>query len=125
MDKFYLRFLMDSFAQERLSSLIKNLRGERSQRNFAKSIGVSYASIRTWEEGESMPSVTNLKKIASYSNQSVEQLLDYLSGSEDKSSKNDLPVFTTADEVIPYLRQISKQEAVKLADFLIREKIAK
>lgn len=124
MDKSYLRFLMDSLAQERLSNLIKELRGERSQRNFAKSLGVSYASVRTWEEGESMPSVKNLKKIAKYSNQSVEELLNHLSGEgENKSSINKVPSLKIAEEVIPYIKDLPKKESAKLAKFLI-EKIS-
>ncbi|MDJ0578162.1 MAG: helix-turn-helix transcriptional regulator, partial [Xenococcaceae cyanobacterium MO_234.B1] len=70
LENLYLCFLMDNLAQERLSRLIKKLRGDRSQRSFAKSLGVSYASIRTWEEGESMPGIASLQKIAEYSNQS-------------------------------------------------------
>lgn len=124
LENLYLCFLMDNLAQERLSRLIKKLRGDRSQRSFAKSLGVSYASIRTWEEGESMPGIASLQKIAEYSNQSIEELLQYLSGEEeDKSSKLPFPAVKSADDIIPHLENLSKQEIAKLAQFLI-EKLA-
>jgi transcriptional regulator with XRE-family HTH domain len=67
IEKVYFCLLVDISAEERLSSLIRKLRGDKSQRQFAKSLGVSYAAVRSWEESESMPGLTSLGKIADYS----------------------------------------------------------
>ena len=75
--------LMEYESQQRLSRLIKQLRGDQSQRSFAKTLGVSYAAVRSWEEAETMPAIKSLQKIATYSRQSVESLLQYLKHGED------------------------------------------
>ena len=113
---------MEYESQQRLSSLIKQLRGERSQRSFAKTLGVSYAAIRSWEEGESTPGLNSLEKIAQYTNQSLEQLLNYLKNTgEDKSQVSPFPSFFLAEELIPEVKKLSRAEKSKLAQFLIQD----
>ncbi len=122
IEQLYFSLLVDITAQERLSSLIKKLRGDRSQRQFAKLLGVSYAAIRSWEECESMPGVSSLSKIASYSHQSVEELLNYLKeGGQDKSQLPSPPPVFLAEDLIPQIKQLPKVEKIKLAQFLIQE----
>ncbi len=122
IEKLYFSVLVDISAEERLSSLIKKLRDDRSQRQFAKLIGVSYASIRSWEECESMPGLSSLEKIASYSNQSVEELLNYLKeGGQDKSKIPSPPPVFLAEDLMPQIKQLPKVEKIKLAQFLIQE----
>ncbi len=114
--------LVDITAEERLSRLVKKLRGDKSQRQFSKILGVSYAAIRSWEEGESMPGLNSLEKIAQYSNQSLEQLLNYLKNTgEDKSQVSSLPSFSLAEELIPAVKKLSRSEKSKLAQFLIQD----
>jgi DNA-binding transcriptional regulator YiaG len=36
-------------SKEKLAELIRELRGDQSQRAFAKTLGVSFASIQSWE----------------------------------------------------------------------------
>jgi DNA-binding transcriptional regulator YiaG len=62
INKIYFAVLVDITAEERLSSLVKKLRGDKSQRQFSKVLGVSYAAVRSWEECESMPGLNSLQK---------------------------------------------------------------
>ena len=113
---------MDITAEERLAFLIKKLRGEKSQRQFAKILGVSYAAIRSWEESESMPGLTSLEKIAAYSNQSVQELLEYRKAEgKDKSKVAQLPSTCFAEDLFPQVKKLPKKEKSKLAQFLIKE----
>ena len=122
IDELYFCLLVDISAEERLSSLVKKLRDDKSQRQFAKSLGVSYAAIRSWEESESMPGLKSLEKIAAYSNQTLEELLDYLKDEgKDKSKIIPLPKCNFAEDLIPQVKQLTKKEKTKLAQFLIDE----
>ena len=120
--KIYSLLLVDTTAEERLSSLIKKLRRNKSQRQFAKLLGVSYAAVRSWEERESMPSVKNLTKIADYSNQTLEDLLAYIEdGYEDMSRVDRFQKSYVAEDVIPQIKNMSKSEQSRLAKLLIEE----
>jgi DNA-binding transcriptional regulator YiaG len=45
---------MKEATKRKLATLIKELRADQSQRTFAKSLGVSFASIQSWENGDAM-----------------------------------------------------------------------
>ena len=122
IEKLYFCLLVDITAEERLSRLIKNLRGEKSQRQFAKVLGVSYAAIRSWEECESMPGLNSLEKIAIYSNQSLEELLNYLKeNGTDKSKVIPFAPAFLAEDLFAQVKKMPKSEQTKLAQFLIQE----
>lgn len=109
-------------AEERLAVLIKKLRGDKSQRQFAKVLGVSYAAVRSWEESESMPGLKSLEKIADYSNQTLEELLEYLKDEgKDKSKILKFPETKFAEDLFPQVKNLTKKEQSKLAQFLIEE----
>lgn len=57
---------------------LKELRNGRtlSQRTFAAHLGVSQATIASWESGRTEPDNTMLKQIAKYFNVSIDYLLD-------------------------------------------------
>lgn len=107
-------------SSERLQKLIKKLRGERSQRQFAKVLGVSYASLRTWEEGESAPLLPNLEKIAKYINQPIEELLNYLNGDSDLD-KIGVPKQLSVEEVFALAQGLSREEKGKLMHLLVSD----
>jgi transcriptional regulator with XRE-family HTH domain len=122
IEKIYFGLLVDISAEERLSSLVKKLRGEKSQRQFAKVLGVSYAAVRSWEESESMPGLNSLEKIAAYSNQTVEELLEYLKNEgKDQSKILSFPKAYLAEDLFPQVKQLPRNEKSKLALFLIEE----
>lgn len=52
MNKTRVKLEADVEVRARVSKIIKQVRGERSQRKFAKDFGVSFAAIRSWEECE-------------------------------------------------------------------------
>ena len=54
---------MDS-KSKRLATLIQELRGSQSQRQFAKQLGVSRSSVNFWESHIAWPETENLGKLA-------------------------------------------------------------
>lgn len=66
----------------RLANLVKELRGDKSQRNFAKLLGVSYYAVQSWEKQAALPDEKNLQKLADLKGWTLLQLQIYLQGSE-------------------------------------------
>jgi transcriptional regulator with XRE-family HTH domain len=106
---------MDVEARQRLSKAIKQARGQRSQRKFAKDLGVSYATVRSWEECESFPSQENLELIARVRGESLEDFLLYLRG--ERSSKETR--FKVAEDVLPMVNKLSDREAARLVQLIM------
>lgn len=89
--------VMDDQAKQRLAELIKDLRGELTQKEFAKIIGVTYGAIQSWENAEVTPSSSNLVKIADYTGLTLQELMSRLTGNEvgmGKAEVNPLYVVT-------------------------------
>lgn len=69
---------MNDLQKGRLMGLLVEIRGPQSQRAFSRHLKVSYAALRSWESGESLPTLDNLENIAAFKRWSLIQLFDYL-----------------------------------------------
>ncbi|MBE9225338.1 helix-turn-helix transcriptional regulator [Phormidium sp. LEGE 05292] len=78
----------------KLAKLVKELRGEKSQRNFAKLLGVSYYAVQTWEKQAALPDEKNLQKLADLKGWTLLQLQIYLQDSE----KNNVAITDRTDD---------------------------
>ena len=92
-------------SKEKLGDLIKKLRGDRSQRTFAKSLGVSFASIQAWENRDSMPSTQNLAVIEGKSGYTLQGLISYL---EDRP----IPKSSSLEEIVMQIKSLSFKQVV-------------
>ncbi len=63
--------------------LLQELRGDLSQRQFAKELGITHSTIQSWEAKLSWPGTLNLVKLASLKGWSFDQLQAYLEGEQD------------------------------------------
>lgn len=97
----------------RLSSLTKELRGEKSVRAFCLEVGIHRAAWQTWEAGESIPQIENLQKIASLKGWSLEELISYLNTGDIKK-----PAYTI-DEILVYTRTLPFEQRADLARRLL------
>jgi transcriptional regulator with XRE-family HTH domain len=70
--------LVGATSKQRLANLVKELRGERSQRTFAKLLGVSNQAIQYWEKERTWPDEDNLQKLADLKGWTLKQLQAYL-----------------------------------------------
>ena len=115
----YFGWLMDEDKRIRLSEVVKKARGDRTQRQFAKYLGVSFAAVRSWEEQESYPGLPNLEKIANASGMILEDLLAYLRGEVTAESAS--PKTRIAEDLLPYVDNLSPNERKKLIRLLIEK----
>lgn len=102
---------MDSNAKRRFAELIKSLRGELTQKEFAHILGVTYGAIQAWENEEvSNPSSSNLAKIANYAGMTIEQLMATVNGEADTAINNAVnPLY-----VVTQLNKMSIQDLTHL-----------
>lgn len=113
----YLLFLTMDGSRQRLSETVARLRGDRSMRQFAKDVGVSFPAARSWEEGESFPNLDNLEKIAKLDGKTLEEFLEYLRGDEWIAPE----LINKAEDALNFLDHLPRSEKARLAQLLIGE----
>ena len=81
--------------------LVLELRGDLSQRQFAKKFGVSFSTIHSWESGTSWPGTQNLTRLAQLKGWSFDELQFYLEG-EPLPSRLSVPQLLTEVRSLPF-----------------------
>jgi ribosome-binding protein aMBF1 (putative translation factor) len=97
---------MDKF--DRLINLVQELRGNLSQRGFARKLSVSEATVRFWESRLAWPGTDNLKKLAALKGWTLDDLQAYLERGENPPS-SDLV------QLLAEVRRLSGAEAMQVA----------
>lgn len=108
---------MDEEARKRLVQLLEFCRAGRSQRQFARDLGVSLGSVQNWLSGDSFPSSEKLEKVAVVAGMSLEQLFVYLKGEE----VTNLGEPKVAEDVLVQAKSLDKAQQVRLLKLLIDE----
>jgi transcriptional regulator with XRE-family HTH domain len=70
--------LVETTPKQRLADFVKEIRGKKSQRSFAKLLGVSYYAVQSWEKQAVWPDDDNLQKLADLKGWTLWQLQVYL-----------------------------------------------
>lgn len=106
---------MDEIVLKRLADAVVLARGDRSQREFSRALGVAQSTIQAWENGRNTPSLENLEKLARIRGELPESFVAYLYG---RSVGQGLPL----DQQIEVMscQQLSKV-MMQVADRLARE----
>jgi transcriptional regulator with XRE-family HTH domain len=81
----YLWGPMNHLSKLKLGNLVKQLRGNQTQKEFAKRLGVTHGAIQSWENGEVTPGSVNLSRIAREGGYTLTELMDYLEGNSKHS----------------------------------------
>lgn len=106
---------MDAHKKEKLALFIKKTRGNISQRQFAKKVGVSFYAVNQWEAGASSPSSENMQKLAQACGLTVDEI--YKEVGEEIPEK--MPEeYKQAEDVFFLARQLSLVEQAKLIELL-------
>ncbi|GDZ95136.1 helix-turn-helix domain-containing protein [Planktothrix agardhii CCAP 1459/11A] len=102
---------MDIEEKERFAEVVKNLRSDRNIRSFAKIVGVSHPTIIQWERGEGEPRRENLERIAELRGESLDNLLDYLSGKQSNPQERIFSAIQGAskEQLASFLEAISNR----------------
>jgi transcriptional regulator with XRE-family HTH domain len=124
--------LVDVSPRERLANLLKELRGERSQRSFAKLLGVSNQAVQNWEKQRAWPDDENLQRLAELKGWTLEQLKTHLNGettadesvsSAEVSKDSELPLYV--QQLLAEVRALPFQAAAKVAQVALETMAAK
>ena len=70
----------ETLFNKNLATLLKELRGESSLREFAEIIGATHVSLRLWESGKGEPRMRVLSRIAAFKAWTLDELMVYLEG---------------------------------------------
>lgn len=108
--------LMDAEIRQRLSEVIKKARGSRSQRQFAKALGVSYGAVRSWEECESLPGLESMEAIAQTLGYSLEDFIAHIRGANNASKP---PRPRRAEDALYLIEDLPQEEVQKLTKLLV------
>lgn len=114
--------LVGATSKQRLANLVRELRGERSQRSFAKLLGVSNQAIQYWEKERTWPDEDNLQKLAALKGWKLKQLQAYLeSEPQAHSGVNCADVGDTLEgalsvqQLLAQVRSLPFEDAVQVA----------
>ncbi len=102
---------MDIEEKKRFAEVVKNLRSGRNIRAFAKIVGVSHPTILMWEKGEGEPRREKLERIAELRGESLDNLLDFLSGKQSSPQERVIAAIQGAskEQLAGFLEAIGKR----------------
>ena len=95
-----------------LSNLLLKIKGNKSELQFCKELGVTQYTLNRWINRVHFPNIASLRKIANYMGITLDELYKYLD-QEEKVSRN------TALSVYPYIKDLPKEELVKLLKLMV------
>ncbi|HEY9866082.1 MAG TPA: helix-turn-helix transcriptional regulator [Candidatus Obscuribacterales bacterium] len=102
---------MDIEEKARFAEVVKSLRSDRNLRSFAKIVGVSHPTILLWEKGEGEPRRENLERIAELRGESLDNLLDFLSGKQSNPQERVISAIQGAskEQIASFLEAIANR----------------
>jgi transcriptional regulator with XRE-family HTH domain len=93
---------------ERLARIVVGLRGSKSQRQFARELGVSQSSVRFWESHLAWPETENLEKLALLKGWNLSQLQTYL-------VEGELPEEEPLEQILKMVRSLPLEAVARVA----------
>lgn len=98
----------------RLAQFIKELRGDASQREFAKVLGISYTTIQDWEKQIRLPSPKNLQRLSQLKGWTQAELLNYLFAFDQANVQKADPV----EHIVSNLHNLSPKQIEAINQYL-------
>jgi transcriptional regulator with XRE-family HTH domain len=72
--------VLDKEGKKRLGEIVRQLRENLTQREFANSLGIGQSTLSMWESGKVTPDLENLEKLAEVWGKTPEEFVAYLYG---------------------------------------------
>lgn len=105
---------------EKLSNLLAQARGNKSQRQFARELGISHRTVVRLEKAEiPHPRNDTLEIVAPAVGYDLDSLIALLKGEDTFLKQQDLVEVKTAEQVLRIAEELPKAEVVKLMKYLI------
>ncbi|MEG4518823.1 MULTISPECIES: helix-turn-helix transcriptional regulator [unclassified Microcoleus] len=108
------RYVMDDQTKKKFAELIYEMRANRPYRAFGRLLGVTHPTIKAWENLEGVPDLENLKRVAKFRGETLEQFKLVLAGKQKPSQ---------LEQLVQQVRTISKEELAVVLQ-VIAERIA-
>jgi transcriptional regulator with XRE-family HTH domain len=103
--------------KDKLAHMLKELQGNETQRWLARQMKVSPYSLNGWVNASIEPNLESLQKIADYTGESLDALLNRLGVATNQTTSN-FP--TNADGLIAYINDhLSRAERLKLLRLIV------
>lgn len=117
--------LVHATSKQRLANLVRELRGERSQRSFAKLLGVSNQAIQYWEKERTWPDDDNLQRLADLKGWTLLQLQAYLEGKpQADEGLNRTEVGKTLEQALSVQQLLAQVRSLPFEDAVQVAKVA-
>ena len=98
----------------RLAQLIKELRGNASQREFSKLLGTSYTAIQDWEKEIRLPSSRNLQRLSQLKGWTEAELMNHLFSPDVQAEHQNVdPV----EHIVSSLQRLSPEQKETLTKY--------
>lgn len=111
-----VKAVSEEIDRDKFSKIIRELRSDRNVRDFGEIIGVSHATVVSWEKGETLPKRKNLEKIAALRGEDPEELLAYLENRQQLPEKN----VPTIDRALLTIKYADKKDLVRLLKEIVQ-----
>lgn len=93
---------------QKLATLVRELRGSLSLRDFAEKISATHTDVRRWESGKGEPRLRVLGKIAALRGWTLDELMVYLEGEA-------LPKGPRIPQLLAEVRSLPFEDALQVA----------
>ncbi|NDJ20923.1 helix-turn-helix domain-containing protein [Nostoc sp. B(2019)] len=103
---------------ERFREIVNRAKGDRSQTEFARELGVSSSAVQKWLAGNGFPSSENMDKIAKKAGLSgIDSLRSYLKGEAASSSTDAL----SPEEIFLLSKKLNKEQRKRLIQLMLED----
>lgn len=109
----YTFYGMTLESKERLAQLLQEMKGNRSERAFARDLKVHPGTLGGWLRCETFPDQANLEQLARLRQMSLDAFLSFLRGDAVLTDPK------TAEDLFALTNHLSDQEAFRLARLLL------
>ena len=72
--------VLDNKGKRRLGDIVRQLRKDLTQKEFADALGIGQSTLSMWESGKVTPDLENLEKLANVWGKTPEEFVAYLYG---------------------------------------------
>lgn len=103
--------------KERITEILERAMHGRTQRDFARDLGVELNSLQRWLKGKSIPVIDKYPAIARTSGKKVEHVVNYVLFGKEQVEEDEITV-EVAEDVLSAAKKLSTFEIARLISML-------
>lgn len=106
--------------KERITEILERAMHGRTQRDFARDLGVELNSLQRWLKGKSIPVIDKYPAIARSSGKKVEHIINYILFGKEEVEEDEINA-EVAEDVFNVAKKLSTFEIARLISLLAHE----